>query len=141
MVDDEDFEYINQFRWNAYKKKNDTYYSSRYVGTINSKQVYVHMHCDIMGGKLIDHIDGNGLNNQRSNLRFCTKSQNSMNAKPYRNKTSKYKGVSRAPGRTSFALAVNGMYIGSFRSEIEAAKAYDIKAKELFGQFARLNFP
>ena len=90
----------------------------------------------------IDHADGNGLNNQKDNLRFCTHSQNHMNRKPTKG-SSKYKGVSwhKAAKKWNARITLNKktVSIGYFDSEIIAAKAYDEKAIELFGEFAKLN--
>lgn len=93
----------------------------------------------------VDHIDHNGLNNQKSNLRNCTHRQNAMNNSS--RGSSKYLGVSivgrgRQKGMISAEIKMNyrKIHIGVFSTEIEAAKAYDKKAKELFGEFANLNF-
>ena len=150
LVDDEDFEYLNQFKWSARKSKN-TYYALRNsCGKNNKKRFIVFMHrvvlelndLEIKG----DHIDGNGLNNQRYNLRPSTNSENARNAKPSNNKSSKYKGVSLKKEHSSkkwcARIKFNGkqIHIGYFECEIHAALAYDKKAKELFGEFAYLNF-
>lgn len=80
LIDDEDFEAINEFKWYANKHRN-TYYALRHL-PINSSKKLCYMHRVIMKSptrKQIDHIDGNGLNNQKSNLRICTGSQNQQN--------------------------------------------------------------
>jgi hypothetical protein len=93
----------------------------------------------------IDHIDGNPLNNRRSNLRSCTRSQNEANAPKHtsRGDTSKYKGVCKRGDKWIAQIKSNGKMrqIGRFSDEDEAAKAYDKAALETFGEFARLNFP
>ena len=79
------------------------------------------------------------------NLRLCTQAQNIYNALPRLNCTSKYKGVYRNKKTNRYHAAIQHkgkkFYLGSFKNEIDAAKAYDKKAKELFGEFAYLNFP
>jgi hypothetical protein len=77
LVDDEDFEKINQFKWFA-AKKGKTFYATRNI-TVNGKRKSALMHWYIMDGKSIDHIDRNGCNNCRNNLRFCTHQENQMN--------------------------------------------------------------
>ena len=92
----------------------------------------------------IDHINDNGLDNRRSNLRICSQSQNLMNCrKPKTLFSSKYKGVSwvQKHKRWKVSIAFKGKrkYIGHFLSEIDAAKAYNKAAEKYFGEFARLN--
>jgi len=142
LVDDEDFEYLNQFKWNAYKK-NNVFYTSRYTGKVNGKHIYIYMHWDVMDRKWIDHVDHDGLNNQRSNLRPCTSQQNMMNGRK-RNviTSSKFKGVcwfKRKSKWIAFIKKEKQIHLGYFNNEIEAAKAYNTKAIELFGEFACLN--
>ncbi|MBN1124206.1 MAG: HNH endonuclease [Sedimentisphaerales bacterium] len=95
-------------------------------------------------GMVVDHIDHNGLNNTRANLRVCTPQQNSRNRRSQSGR-SKYKGISydkrykRWKARIRFQNKY--IHIGTFRDEARAARAYDAKAAELFGEFACLNFP
>jgi hypothetical protein len=102
------------------------------------------MHVLISGYKYIDHINGNGLDNRNDNLRPASKQQNAWNARPMRKKDSgKYKGVycKNLKRGKSWEVKVGSKYVGRFKNEEEAARAYDAKAIELFGEFARLNFP
>ncbi len=155
QVDDEDFERLNAFKWCAHKDKN-TFYVLRTVRE-NGKQYSVLMHRVILGITdpkiLVDHEDHNGLNCQKYNLRKCTNSQNCANVTP-RGK-SKYLGVSlkiekfkKVNGEisvyvkwcASICLNRKHFHIGLFKTEEDAAKAYDKKAKELHKEFANLNF-
>jgi hypothetical protein len=93
----------------------------------------------------VDHIDGDGLNNRRSNLREATQGQNNANQRPQVGKSSRYKGVSWfKPAKMWRAyIKVGGVisWLGYFHDEKEAAKAYDEAAVEAWGEFARPNFP
>lgn len=143
LVDDEDYDYLMQWKWCAHKVYNTYYASRKYTKSKNPLEGSC-MHWRIMNGKMIDHIDGNGLNNQKSNLRFCTNSQNQMNMRSNINSTSKYKGVCWKTRDKIWVAQIKlnqkVKHIGSFKNEEDAARAYDAKAKELFGEFARLNF-
>jgi hypothetical protein len=141
LVDDEDFERLNQFKWCANKIGN-TFYA---ISSINidgiKKNVYMHRY--IISGKHIDHIDGNGINNQKINLRICTHKENMMNQYKRSNLSSIFKGVSfyKPTKKWRCQININGKntYLGCFISEIEAAKAYNKKAIENYGKFANLN--
>jgi HNH endonuclease/AP2 domain len=103
------------------------------------------MHKMIIRGGEVDHIDGNKLNNQRSNLRPVTHQQNIFNAGRHRDSSSQYKGVSYDPIRGKWRAQImvdgRGIFIGRFPEERFAAYAYDIAAGDLFGEFAHLNCP
>lgn len=143
FVDDEDYDFINQWKWVSVKGGNTRY--ARTTFCVNGKNVNVYMHVAIMGFNGADHMNGNGLDCQKSNMRKATKQQNAMNARINKNGSSKYKGVFKPSNRRHFyaRISINykHIFLGSFTDEIEAAKAYDKKAKELFGEFSRLNFP
>jgi hypothetical protein len=139
QVDDEDFEWINQWKWYA-QKSNKYIYAARY-----SKGKYYYMHRVIMNPDLlheVDHKDRNGLNNQKNNLRICSHQQNAMNSKS-REGSSKYIGVCYKDKYITAQIVINNktIHLGYFKTEEDAAFARDLKAKELFGEFANLNFP
>lgn len=144
IVDDEDYALVSQYKWWAHKIRN-IYYVQAHEPKNNKK---IRMHRLIMGiadPKVgIDHINGNGLDNRKNNLRIATKSQNGMNQKPQKNRSSKFKGIywNKNAKKWQAQIKINkkNKYLGLFNIETEAAKSYDIAAKELFGEFARLNF-
>jgi len=146
LVDDEDFEHLNQFKWCAHKRGN-TFYAERSVpinGKYKTKAMHKFIMCDNPFKSDVDHRDGNGLNNQRGNLRFCTDQQNQMNAKPRKNCSSNYKGVSlhKPTNKWRARITIEGklIYFGLFNSEEDAARIYDDAAIKYYGEFARLNF-
>jgi hypothetical protein len=141
IVDAEDYEEVSQYKWSAHING-----ANRYAVRCN-KGKRLAMHRFIMKppkGMVVDHIDGNGLNNRRSNLRICTAQQNQCNRKP-RGRTSRFKGVRyrKEQGKYVAAIMSRGelIHIGCFDDEEEAAHARDRKAIELHGEFAYLNFP
>jgi len=141
LVDDKDFKALNRHKWNALKH-GDICYAVRTIA-VSGKRTSLYMHVEIMGKKGIDHIDHNGLNNQRNNLRFCTVSENMMNRSKQENASSIYKGVCfhKITGKWMAHIRINGkrIHLGLFISEVDAAKAYNAKAIELFCGFAHLN--
>lgn len=107
----------------------------------------IYMHREIMNppkGMEVDHINGNGLDNRRENLRLCTKTQNQQNANTRIFKTSIFKGVSwhKSAKKWRAQIRVKGrlLHIGYSSSEVEAAEAYDKEAIYYFGEFAKINF-
>jgi hypothetical protein len=135
MVDDEDFKYLNQWKWHLHGDG----YACRTMKKIKMHRVLIDCPINLE----VDHIDGNKLNNQKSNLRICTHQQNMANQKKYKTNTTGYKGVTiwKQYIRAQIQINKKRIYLGFFPDLISAAKAYDKKAKELWGSFARLNFP
>ena len=152
LYDDEDHDLISKYNWYILSAKRvipneNQYYAAGSIRDKQGKWTTIQMHRLLMGeqeGKVIDHINGNGLDNRRCNLRFATYSQNFANSRS-RHGSSKYKGVTlrKTSGSWQAAIQVNkkSYYLGNFRSEIEAAKAYDKEALRVWGEYARLNFP
>lgn len=141
LVDDEDYEKLNKYSWST-NRSYDTYYARCFVGG-RIKNYMQHRILSPSLGMEIDHIDRNGLNNQKRNLRICTHSQNLMNQRHRIDCTSKYKGVCWDKGRRRWKgrIAIDGVTInlGRFESEEDAALAYNNAAIKYFGEFARPN--
>lgn len=152
LVDDEDWEEVNKHKWCAHRGTGkQTWYAKRSVWRKDEqRQVTVCMHDAILGGdprgRRIDHADGDGLNNQRGNLRFATSEEQARNRPAHRNNKTGLKGVTYTPGhprpyRTVIRIDGRQVHLGYFFSPEDAAIAYDTKAIEVYGEFARLNFP
>jgi len=144
MVDDDDYALCSKYKW--------------HMGTSGHIQFSTHdsehktfmwqIHRIIMRDKLcgdlqVDHIDGDKLNNQKSNLRVCTARENCMNGKKQKYATSKYKGVYYVPGMRNWAAQIvvhrKRIYLGRYATEEEAALVYNKSAVEHFGEFSCVN--
>lgn len=141
LIDDEDFELVSQYKWHAHKNKNVFYARS----SMDGENILLHRFIlNTPDGIEIDHKDRDGLNCTRENMRLATHTQNNANRGMLRNNTSGYRGVRfyKASGSWQSAISVNAVHkhLGYFDSPIEAARAYDEAAHELFGEFAQLNF-
>ena len=144
IVDDEDYERLSKHKWYAQKTKN-TWYAVRTIGD-GKEQKTILMHREILNipkGFGTDHINHNGVDNKKGNIRRCNQSQNLQNKRKTKG-TSRYKGVSWYGRHKKWYVQIvhNGQWhgLGYYDNEILAAKAYDRRAKELFGEFACLNF-
>lgn len=140
-VSNEDFDVLKDINW---------HFDGRYARTNNfGRDKKIRMHTFLLNpeeGFVVDHINGDTLDNRRDNLRVCTQRENLLNSKAQTNsKYSKFKGLCFYKHLNKYVVNIghNGVnhIVGYFTDEIEAAKAYDKKAKELFGEFAYLNFP
>jgi len=140
VVDDNDFGYINQFRW---------FFNGRYIYrrncTNSSLPKTVLLHREIMGfpvGKLVDHEDRNPFNNTKRNLRVCSSSQNNVNRGKINGTINNFKGVNRS-GNGAFKAEIKfggkQIYIGSFYSELYASYAFDIASLIINEEFSSLN--
>ena len=157
IIDKEDYNKISEYKWFAVKSRNSFYAASH-----GKKRETIKMHRVILGlterKQVCDHIDHNGLNNSKSNLRVCTDSENAKNTTSRKGASSKYLGVSDSPTRKrklkSGGYSINERnrkwlvqiqcdkkksYVGRFATEIEAAIAYNKVAIEKFGSFANIN--
>jgi hypothetical protein len=147
VVDDEDADKALRFKWfllhNGHPRSTTTTNNRRWP-----RGQYITLANLIMGnppsGYEWDHVDRNKLNNRKSNFRVATRAQNSHNIAVRKNTVSGFKGVSRTRyGTWNARIVANGVkriHIGSFKTKEEAAKAYDKKAREFFGEFAYTNF-
>lgn len=150
LIDDGDYDLVMQYRWNVMERVRGPGrrpagpYARVNVWVSKEKCIGILMHKLITGYAMTDHIDHDGLNNQRSNLREATHSQNMRNRRPDLDPASQYKGV--APAKSGNWHAMIGMdgrlqRLGTFEAEVDAALAYDAAASFLFGEYACLNFP
>lgn len=155
QVDDEDFDFLNQWTWRAAVTKRVVYVKRDVFDKETKTSTAIYMHRLLMSPDtkmVVDHVDHNGLNNQKINLRICTQTENKQNRRPNKlqHRTSIYKGVCYAyrkvisRGKEYYYYAwqarIQNKTLGIFKTEVEAALAYDNKAIELFGEFANLNF-
>ena len=144
LVDNINYEYLNQWKW---------YYNNGYAARdqrnlITKKDTRIYMHRIIMKAKKsenIDHVNHNGIDNQKRNLRKSTHEQNMHNMKSNKNSTSQYKGVCWAKNNKKWKVQINynnkHIYLGYYTNEKVAAKVYDKAAIKLHKEFAYLNFP
>ena len=147
IVDPEDFERLNKHKWFAVKSER-TFYAGRTIAA-GKKFISVRMHREILhtpGHLLVDHINHNGLDNRKANLRLATCAQNTYNRRRFRkDKSSKYTGLSWRKDRKKWTVIIcckrKNIIVGYFEDESQAAKAYDEAAKKYHGEFASLNFP
>lgn len=143
LVDDEDAPLVADHRWWRKGRGREAYaYTSV---PENGGLRWLLMHRVILNAPAamqVDHINGDGLDNRRANLRLCTFAENRRNSRALGGH-SRFKGVSRKNGKwcAQIRVAERQVHLGYFRVEAAAAAAYDAAAREHFGEFARLNFP
>jgi hypothetical protein len=154
IVDPADFYVVSKYKWHA-RKSTQTYYatSTQYE---NGNRINLHMHrlvmqyklsperCTLHADLLVDHINGDGLDNRRANLRLATSAQNNYNRRITSRRTSKYKGVDYRPSKRAYRARITvdkkKIFLGHFTDEISAARAYDAAARKYHKDFACLNF-
>ena len=146
LVDDEDYDFISKLSWHicdkGYAKSSSIVIDEiRYKKTIRMHRLII----NASKGLEIDHINGDKLDNRKQNLRVCSHKENCYNRPSKVGTSSKFKGVSMMKLTSSYkwraVIRMNGedYHLGLFESEEDAAIAYNEKAKEFFGEFARLN--
>ncbi len=149
LIDDADYPLLSAYHWAARQDHNGVWYARR-TEHRQDKNVSVYMHraiLDVPHGMQVDHVNHNGLDNQRFNIRICTKVQNGANRLKASKYSSLYKGVSWSKSKNCWEARIGSgsvnpitrRHLGSFKSEIEAARAYDAAAREQWGEFALVN--
>lgn len=146
MVDNEDYDELNAFKWFAHwVPGTQSFRAARHSPRVNGKQTTIYMHAVVAGtpkGMHTDHANHDTLDNRRANLRICTNSQNQMNHDQQSRNSSGYKGVAKKGSRWIAQIGVDKKlhYLGTYSDALEAARAYDEAAKRLHGEFVVLNF-
>lgn len=131
LIDDDNFELVSKYKWHKIKS----------YGYAMSNGIRMHrLIMDCPKGMEVDHINGNTLDNRKCNLRICSHADNQKNMKVRTDGVSKFKGVSWDKQMYKWRVRVQNQFIGLFDNERHAAMAYDLNAKQLFGEFAQLNF-
>jgi len=141
IVDDDDYEYLSGWKWHGAFREPNLIYASR----VQNDRLFL-MHIEILGKREnleIDHKDGNGLNNQRDNLRHCTHAENQRNRRVGSNNTSGFRGVylDKQTNKWIAKIKMNGKIrrVRGFNTPEDASKKYNQLAQEWFGEYARLN--
>lgn len=145
LVDDADYECLKQFNWRI-RITGRQVYAIRDLPKHKGKRRTMPIQRFLLNAHpplYIDHINSDGLDNRRSNLRICTKQQNNMNQRPQVGKSSVYKGVTWRTRDKIWAAQIHinkkTIHLGHFKLETDAARAYNEAAKIYFGEFAKLN--
>jgi hypothetical protein len=146
IVDDVDADLLLGINWRLFAATNNLFYArskwANWKESGKTKTILLHrliLCLEFGDGKIVDHIDGNGLNNRRSNLRVCLHAQNVRNRKKCTNSSTDYKGVYRRGQRFEARITSNGerFYLGNFSTPEQAHSAYSAAAIKLHGEFAR----
>lgn len=140
IVDDEDYDMLSAYSWYTHSdSRNKEYAATRILGDLT----YMHrLILDAKDDKKIDHINGDGLDNRKKNLRSTSSLENSRNKSKSKGTSSRYKGVTKVKNGWKAHISINNkdIHIGYFKTEEDAARAYDERAIEEFGEHAKLNF-
>lgn len=144
LVDDDCFDVLSKKKWYINKGKNTSYASTSVWDEGTNRTILMHtLIINIPNGLFCDHINGDGLDNRRENLRFCTNSQNQGNSRMPKNNTSGFKGVTFSKRHNKWQAQIKfnykNIFLGRFEDKRDAAIAYNESAKNYFGEFAKLN--
>jgi len=141
LVDEADYDWLSQWKWCFSGRRSGGGYAMRRAGPRAAGRT-IYMHRLIMGEPevaQVDHINGDRLDNRRSNLRVCSRAENRRNTSKTARNSSGFVGVLRR--RNAWIAVIARKHVGTFACPIEAARAYDAAARLRYGEFARLNFP
>ena len=138
LVDAADYDWLSQYNW----RLQNGYAARRH----QTRTTYMHREiAKPPPGMMVDHVNHNKRDNRRANLRVCTRQQNTQNNDKHARSSSRFKGVGYSKDRRKWFAKIwfegQRIWLGYFLDEVEAARTYDAKAVELFGEFAHLNFP
>ena len=145
-VDDDDYARLSCYSWRLYQRPNSSYAVAYLDGHGFDRRVWMHrLVMEAKAGEIVDHIDADGLNNQRCKLRVCSNAENQRNRRKPKTRaaiSSRFKGVTWHGGKWRAKIVVDGKqrHLGRFEDEVEAAKAYDGAARKHFGRYAWTNF-
>lgn len=144
LVDDDDYLYLNQYNWYAHKEHNNIY-AVRNIRNGDKKRTVIRMHrliCHLHNEMEVDHINNNGLDNRKCNLRICTHRENMHNRNKQYNNTTGFKGVTFDKNRNKWQVQIRSgeiKYSKRFDNLIDAALYYNEKAIQLHKEFANIN--
>ena len=151
QIDEEDYERVMEHKWRLHtpdlRRHNHYYFIETYPDRSETRHtLYLHrfiMNLSLHDGKVVDHINGNTLDNRKCNLRICTKSENAKNMKKHKDNTSGFKGVYPHKVNKTFVaqITVNmkQIYLGSYKTPEEAYAVYCEASKKYHGEFGRIN--
>lgn len=148
LVDDEDYEMLMRWKWQAKHHHDDVWYARHNTYEAGKKRASLIMHRVILGVTdpkvQVDHINHDGLDNRRSNIRICANGENPRNVRKTKSRTSsRYKGITWSKSQNAWTarVQVNGerFFLGYFASEDDAGEAYNRAAEEKHKEFAELN--
>ena len=146
LIDDADYEELSRYKWRVLSAHSGRFYAVRSTTVIEGRQRIIYMHRQILGvgpDEQVDHRSQATLDNQRTNIRKCTRSQNAVNSRKKRGCTSRFKGVHfhKTARKWCARIKKDGVrqHLGLFTDERDAARAYNVAAFEAFGEFALLN--
>ena len=146
-IDEEDYELVSRYRWHPWTRPHINTFYAQANARVDGKWTVIKMHRLILGldQPAIDHINRNGLDNRRSNLRFALAGENGANSRNRNGCSSQFRGVDWFPRarkwRASISVKGKSQHLGLYADEIEAARAFDRAAIKQWGEFATLNFP